>query len=309
MNVKTAKVFCDLVETMSFTQAARKHGITESAVSQRITALERELKSELILRSSHKFQLTPAGEIFHQCCREIARLAVEMGKRLEQVADTSRGTIELAACSSIGLHQLPPVLDRFRRDFPNIEINVRYEHTDRVYELVLDSTVNLGLVAYPRRLPGLAIDPFRLERLVLVCHPQHSLATRTVVRLRELKDRKFVAWTEIRSSPIFKGFPPDLRFKFEPVHEFNEVEMVKRAVEMDEGIAILPEALVREEVASRRLAAVPFEDGGHTEPLAVIYRESRTLSPVMENFIQALKQPEPYPSPTGVERVAEPGGN
>jgi DNA-binding transcriptional LysR family regulator len=297
MQIETLKIFCDLVETKSFTRTAERHGVTQSAITQQLWALEREFKSVLVLRSllrSRKtFQLTPEGEVCHQYCLEIARLTVEMGKRLQQAKDTSAGIIELAACFSIGLHQLPPVLDRFRRDFPAVEVRVRYEHIDRVHELVMENEVDLGLVAYPRRLPGLAIDPFRHERLMLVCHPQHLLAARPAVTVRDLKEQKFVAWKEIHSSPFLKTIPNNLRHFFKPFHEFNEVEMVKRVVEMDGGIAILPEAVVREEVASQRLAAVPFEDGGYTEPLAVIYRQSWTLSPAMENFIKALKQPEP----------------
>ena len=298
MQIETLKIFCDLAETKSFTRTAERHGVTQSAISQQLAAMERELKTVLVLRNRKTFQLTPAGEFCHQYCLEIARLSVEMDKRFQQARDTSAGTIELAACFSIGLHQLPPVLDRFRRDFPAVEVRVRYEHIDRVHELVMENEVDLGLVAYPRRLPGLAIDPFRHERLMLVCHPQHPLAARPAVTVRDLKEQKFVAWTEIRFSPFLKTIPNNLRHLFQPTHEFNEVEMVKRVVEMDGGIAILPEALVREEVAGRRLAAVPFEDGGHTEPLAVIHRHSRALSLAMANFVQLLKQPEPEEIPS-----------
>jgi DNA-binding transcriptional LysR family regulator len=292
MQIETLRVFCDLVETRNFTRTAKRHGVTQSAISQQLWAMEREFKSVLALRSHSRFQLTPEGEICHQRCLEILRLAVEMSERLQQARDISDNLIELAACYSIALHQLPPILDQFRRDFPAVEARVRYEHIDRVHELVLEKKVHLGLVAYPRRQPGLAIDPFRHERLMLVCHPQHPLAARPAVTVMELKGQKFVAWKEIRSSPIFKGLPQILRQQLEPIHEFNEVEMVKRVVEMDGGIAILPEFTVREEVASHRLAAVPFEDGGHTEPLAVIYRNNRKLSPAMMNFVQTLKQPE-----------------
>jgi DNA-binding transcriptional LysR family regulator len=71
------------------------------------------------------------------------------------------------------------------------------------------------------------------------------------------------------------------------------VELVKRMVEMDEGVAILPEALVRPEMADHRLAAVPFAAGGCTEPLAVIYRKKKKLTPAMNHFINVLKQPAP----------------
>jgi len=293
MQIETAQVFCDLAETGSFTQSAKRNGITQSAVSQQIATMERILGGRLIERDRRVFQLTPAGKICRQRCQEITRLAIEMGKRLRQAGDAAAGLIELAACHSIGLHQLPPVLERFRRDFPKIEINVRYGHIDRVHELVLADEVDLGLVAYPRRLLGLAIDLFRHERLMLVCHPAHPLAARRAVRVRDLKDQKFVAWTEIHSSPFVKSIPGNLRHHFEPLHEFDQVEMVKRVVEMDAGIAILPEAIVWEEVAGRRLAAVPFAGGGHTEPLAVIYRRTRPLSSAMKNLIKVLKEPEP----------------
>jgi len=163
---------------------------------------------------------------------------------------------------------------------------------------VLDNAVDLGLVCYPRRLHGLTIDPFRHERLVLVCHPQHPLASRPAVMITELMGQKFVAWNEIRWSPFLRSVPDNQRHLFEPQHEFNEVEMVKRVVEMGEGIAFLPETLVMPELASQRLAAVPFENGGCTEPLAVIYRERKTLSPAMTNFIKALKQPTLNSQPT-----------
>jgi DNA-binding transcriptional LysR family regulator len=153
--------------------------------------------------------------------------------------------------------------------------------------------VHLGLVCYPRRLPGLIIDLFRHERLVLVCHPRHPLAACRFVTFSGLTGQDFVAWTEIRSSPFMKEIPNNLRHHFKPAHEFHEVEMVKRVVEMGAGIAILPEAVVRPEVAGHVLAAVPFDNGGCTEPLGVIYREDRKLSPAMTQFIQFLKQPEP----------------
>ena len=144
---------------------------------------------------------------------------------------------------------------------------------------------------------------------MLVCHPQHPLAACQTVTFSGVTGQRFVAWTEIRSSPFLRGIPSHQRHHFEPTHEFHEAEMVKRMVEMGAGVAILPETIVRSEVANRVLAAVPFADGSCTEPLAVIYRKDRPLTPVMENFIQVLKQPEPVespslagacPSPTGV---------
>ena len=291
MKIETLNIFCDLVETRSFTRTAERNGITQSAISQQLWSLEREFKSVLAVRNAGMFQLTPAGDLCHQRCLEIVRLTMEMDKRLQQARDTSAGTIELAACYSIGLHQLPPVLDRFRRDFPKVEIHVRYEHIDRVHELVLHNEVDLGLVAYPRRRPGLAIERVRDERLVLVCHPQHRFAGRPAVPLSALRNLLIIAWQEIPWVSFLKKVPDSQRHLFEPRHVFKEVEMVKQAVEKDVGVTVLPAATIESEVANHLLTAVPFEDGRHTEPVAVIYRKNRKLTPAMTNFIQTLKQP------------------
>ena len=245
----------------------------------------------LASRNNHFFQLTRAGEIYYQYASEIVRIHADAVRRILQLASDS--ILELAACHSIYLHQLPPCLKQFQQKFHAVQINVRYGLIDRVHEQVRENTVDFGLVCYPRRLPGLAVDPFRHERLVLACHPQHPLASRTTVTVPELKGHPFVAWNEIRWSPFLRNVPGWQRHLFEPHHEFDQVELVKRAVEMDAGIAILPEALVQSEVADHRLAAVSFADGGCTEPLAVIYRKKKRLTPAMQNFIIALKQPVP----------------
>ena len=176
MKLDALRLFCDVVETKNFTRAAERNGITQSAVSQMLQALEKEFGARLVDRRRHVFQLTPAGEICHQHSREIVRLAGELAQRMQQARDTSTGVIELATCYSIGLHQLPPVLRQFRRDFPKVEVRVRYGLVDWVHGAVMDDAVDLGLACYPRRLHGLNIDPFRHERLVLVCHPRHPQA-------------------------------------------------------------------------------------------------------------------------------------
>jgi len=208
-----------------------------------------------------------------------------------QMRRPSGGIIELASCYSIGLYHLSPILRQFRLDHADIEIRVRYGSIDHAHMAVINNEVDLGLVCYPRRLQGLAADLFRNERLLLVCHPQHPLAERSMIEIQELAEQKFIAWQEIQYSPFLKRIPKHRQHLFKPVYEFNEVEMVKRMVEMNEGIAILPESTVQSEIAGQQLVALLFENGGHTEPLAVIYRKQRKLTPAMTNFIKALKKP------------------
>jgi len=291
MQMGTLRVFCDVIESGSFSHAARKNGRTTTNASQLFSALEDEFGVLCAVRDARHFQLTPEGEACHAYCREILRLDRELDRQMQLARETSANIFELAACFSFGLHQLQPILRQFRQAFPRIQIQVRYEHIDRVHELVLHNEVDLGLVAYPRRRPGLAIERVRDERLVLVCRPQHRFAGRPAVPLTALRSLPIIAWQEIPWVSFLKKVPDSQRHLFEPRHVFNEVEMVKQAVERDIGVAVLPAATVVSEVANRLLAAVPFEDGRHTKPVAVIYRKNRKLTPAMTNFINALKQP------------------
>jgi DNA-binding transcriptional LysR family regulator len=185
MQMGAFRVFCDVIETGSFSRAAQKNGRTGANAGQMFRALEAEFGLRLAERNPQHFQPTPEGMLCHASCREILRLERELYRQMERVRETSANIFELAACFSFGLHQLQPVLRQFRQAFPGIQIKVCYDHIDRVHELVLHNEVDLGLVAYPRRRPELAVEPVRNERLVLVCHPQLQPMVRQFARNQE----------------------------------------------------------------------------------------------------------------------------
>jgi len=126
MHLESFKLFHDLAETKSFTRAAERNNLTQSALSQMLSAMERKLGARLVDRGRNSFQLTAAGEICHDHCREISRLLRDLDHQIQQARTDSGGVIELATCYSIGLHQLPPVLRLFRQNFPNVEFRLRY---------------------------------------------------------------------------------------------------------------------------------------------------------------------------------------
>ena len=208
--METLRMFCDLVETKSLSRAAERNGLTPSAVSQMLATLEQSVGPLVAVRHRKVFRLTPAGEIFCRHGLELLRLADEMARAIRAAKTAAGDVIELAACHSIGLHQLPPRLKQFQQDFPATKVRVRYGLIDWVHDAVTENAVDLGLVCYPRRLHGLAIEPFRHERLMLVCHPQHPLAARPAVTVAGLTGQKFVAWTEIRRSPFLRRVPHNL---------------------------------------------------------------------------------------------------
>jgi DNA-binding transcriptional LysR family regulator len=297
MQLASLRAFCHVVETGSFSAAAEKHGVTPSAISQIIAHLEKQWGARLFKRGRHGLgEVTPAGDAAYGVASTIVRLAGELHRALRHLRETADTEIRLAACHSIGLHQLPIFLDGFKGRHPEIQIKLRFGLIDHVHHDVQENETDLGLVCYPRRRPGLVVDLFRHEQLLLVCHPRHPLAARSAVALKELSGQTFVAWNEIRWSPFLRRIPDSRRHLFEPSHEFDQVEMVKGFVRLGESVAILPESTVSAEVAERSLAAVPFTDGDYTEPLGIIYRRAKKLTPAMHTFIHELKQASPAAS-------------
>ena len=290
MQIETLKVFCDLAESENFTKTAQINGVTQSAVSQQITALERTFKSLLIERSRKKFRLTPEGRVLYDYSKQITQIYDALDSRLHELRDIISGSIRLATIYSVGLHDLPPYIRKFMKSHPTVNLHVEYSPASQVYEDVLGNVVDLGLVAYPARDPKLEIIPLRKDPLVLICHPQHAFARQKSLKLTALAGQNLISFEP--DTPTRKAL--DKIFKergvvVKHVMEFDNVETVKRAVEIDAGVAIVPQTTVVQEIADRTLASVEIEEGQLVRPLAAIYKKSRVLSPAMKLFLAVLK--------------------
>ncbi len=290
MQIESLKVFCDLAETESFTKAAQINSVTQSAVSQQISALERTFKSLLIERSKKKFRLTREGQTLYEYSKQIIQTYESLHSKLQELKDIISGTIRVATIYSIGLHDLPPYVKKFMKSYPTVNIHVEYRRANQVYEDVLGNVVDLGLVAYPTRDPKLEIVPLRKEPLVLITHPQHPFARQKSVKLKALAGQKVIGFepdipTRKALDKILKEYDVEVKH----VMEFDNVETVKRAVEIDAGISIVPQGTVIQEIAKQTLVAVPIDDGDFFRPLAAIYKKNKVLSPAMKQFLAILK--------------------
>jgi len=292
MQIESLKVFCDLTETKSFTKAAQINNVTQSAVSQTISALERKFSSLLIERSKKNFRLTPEGDVFYDYSKRILQTCDALHSKLQEIENVISGNIRLATIYSIGLHVLPPYVKRFMKSYPSVNVHVEYRHDEQVYDNVLGNVVDLGLVAYPTRDARIEIVPIRKDTLVLICHPQHSLAERKSVKVKALDGQKFINFerdipTRRALDKIFK----DHRVTVQQVMQFDNIETVKRAVEIDSGVAIVPQETISQEVADGTLVAVELQNGAYSRPLAIIYKKNKVLSPAIKKFIALLKEP------------------
>ncbi len=291
MQIQSFKIFCDLVETESFTRAAQINGVTQSAVSQQISSLERQLKSLLIERSKKKFRLTREGELLYEHSRQMVSTYDSLLHRLQEVKDIISGTIRVATIYSIGLHDLPPYLKRFLKAYPTVNVHVEYQRANQVYDDVLGNVVDLGLVAYPNKDTRLEMVHLREEKMVLICHPKHPLARGKTVKLAQLDGQRFIGFEpDIPTRKAVDKVLRDAGITIKVVMEFDNIETVKRAVEIEAGVSIVPDGTVAGEVAKLTLTAIPIADADIGRPLAVIYKKNKALSPAMKQFIQLLKE-------------------
>ena len=291
MHIQSLKVFCDLTETESFTKAAQINNVTQSAVSQQIGSLERQFKSMLIERSKKKFRLTREGEVLYEYSKQIIQTFDSLHSRIQEIKDIISGTIRVSTIYSIGLHDLPPYMKKFLKGYPTVKVHVEYRRSNQVYDDVLGNVVDVGLVAYPSKEPRLETVALRKDRMVLICNPAHPFAKLKSVKLDAISGQKFISFEpDIPTRKAIDKILKDRGVAVQTVMEFDNVETVKRAVEIDAGISILPQGTVAQEVAKQTLSLVQMEDAEFFRPLAAIYKKNKVLSPALRQFLAILKE-------------------
>ena len=199
------------------------------------------------------------------------------------------GTIRISTIYSIGLHELPLYIKKFLHDFPSVNVRVEYRRSNLVYEDILHNSVDFGLVAFPQKLRQIEMIPFRNDRLVLITHPNHPLAKVAEVDMKTLAGHRFIGFDpDIPTRKAVDQIFRDYKLEITPVMEFDNIETVKRAVEIDHGIAIVPGATVQQEIRQGTLVAIPFKGKEFSRPLAILHRKGRVLTPAMRKFIETL---------------------
>jgi DNA-binding transcriptional LysR family regulator len=289
MHIENFKIFSDLVESQSFSRAAKLNGVTQSAVSQQLRAMEKHFAVLIVDRSQKQFRLTREGQKLYDSAKEILHRYEKLVSDLQEMKKVISGTIHISTIYSIGLHELPPYITRFLKEFPSVNVRVEYRRSNLVYEDILHNSVDLGLIAFPTKMRQLDVIPFLEDQLVMICNPDHPLAKKKSVEIADLAEEKFIGFdqdipTRKATDQMFRNQKVD----FEPIMEFDNIETVKRAVEINAGVSIVPSATVKQEMKQGLLKAVTIKGTNVTRPLAIIHRKGRVLTPAMKKFITTL---------------------
>lgn len=293
MDIESLKLFCDVIQLKGFTQAAAANSITQSAVSQRLKALEKRFGLPLIERHGSELFLTKAGEAVYKGARRILGELRELDEQVQGIDGQVAGSVKLATIYSVGLYELDPFVKKFLKSYPEIEVQIEYSRSNKIYQDVANGSVDLGIVAYPTNRPQLRWIPFLNDELVLICSPDHPFSRNESISLKKLTSQPFVTFQ--RDIPTRRALDEMFRKNGVAVTtkaEFDNIELIKRAVEIGLGLSILPSMTVKSEIQAGLLRALPLAEGPFMRPLAILYRRGRSLPPALKKLIAVLTEEE-----------------
>jgi DNA-binding transcriptional LysR family regulator len=274
--------------------------VSQSAASQHVQDVERRLGLTLFDRSKRPLELTPAGKLYFDLCRDLIRREEEFLRDLESLRRDVGGEVKVAAIYSIALTEMARLQEEFAENYPNARLHIEYMRPDKIYEAVLADQADLGLVSYPE--PGREITaiPWREEEMQVALAPSHPLAKMGVLEPRDLNGQDYVGFDEdLRIHRELDRFLRTHEVSLNLVLHFDNIQMIKEAVALGTGISILPARTVQPEVEQGRLVAIPLLAGGLVRPVGIIHRKRKKLNRAAESFI-ALLRPVPAARPEPV---------
>lgn len=291
MHIETLKVFCDLADLRSFSKTAEKHLLSQSAVSQQVAQLELTLKCQLLDREKRPLELTPAGELLYRACREILDRYGQFKSELNALKSSAGSRINVAAIFSIGMHSLPDYVKMFMVSYPNVNVHIEYFSAQRIYELVLSGDIDIGLVAVPKKDKRLEVYEFENEPLILACSPKHPLSRESQVDIHKLQFERFIAFEkDVPTREWIDNILQHYNVVVRPVMEFDNIETIKRAVEINSGVSVLPQTAILQEVSGGSITAIPFSNENFFRPTGIIVRKGKILSQAGRYFIELLRK-------------------
>lgn len=290
MQTDAIRLFCDVAQHRSVSKGASANGVTQSAASQRIRALEKELGVQLIDRSTRPLQLTQAGELYHRECRKIIERYEQLTAQISGkfTNGSLRGEVTVAAIYSAGIDLLNKIKADFEAHHPKVSVSISYVQPDVVYDRVQHEQCDLGILSYPERFRDMMSLPLRDEIMAVVTRPDHELAGAASVHAEDLSEYEMVNFDQ--TLPIGRRIRKHLREAgVEPniVSQFDNIDTIKTFVAQTGAVAILPRRTVQSEAAAGVLAVMPLEPR-LVRPVGIVYMRHREQSPLVKAFIDYL---------------------
>lgn len=289
MQVRNLQVFCDVVRRHSFSKAAADNSMTQSGASQAVQQLEEYLQVQLIDRSKRPFLLTAEGEVFHDGCLQILRQFESLTEEVRAIGQEVTGRASIAAIYSVGLSYLPQLQRAIKTQHPKAEVRYQFGHPDEVYRLVEQSVVDFGLVSYPQSSKTVVATAWREEAMVLAAVNGHNLTSKSEVIPDELVSEPLVTFApNLRIRHEIDRYLRHLGVTMQIAAEFDNIDSVKHAMEVNSAVAFLPRPTVQEHLADRSLVELRCPWLNLSRPLGIIQRRGGTLSRTARGMLELI---------------------
>lgn len=295
MELHQLEAFEAVVAHKSFTRAAEALYLTQPAVTRQIAALEAELKTRLFDRLGRTVQITTAGEALHGYAEQIVRLAREARHAVADIESCGTGRLAVGASNTLATYVLPPLLRRFRENHPRVEIAVHTGVSAQVLEMVRRNEADIGLVTAEVRDISLQVTALTDFETCVVVPPTHPLASRKSVGPEELAGNPLIlmeAGTNLRT--YVDRLLSAAGVAEQVALELDNVEAIKRMVEAELGLSLLPQVAVEREVEAGRLVALSLRNVPRAHRrIALVHRKDKYLSAAFRAFRELLTETTP----------------
>jgi DNA-binding transcriptional LysR family regulator len=288
MDLDQLHTFLEIVRLKSFSKAAQTCYRTQPAISAQVRQLEQDLNTSLFERLGTRIALTPAGKIFAEYAQQILDLRRQAQDAINELERVPRGELLIAANEATCIYVLPSVFSEYKKQFPNVQINVDRSYGSRVVEAVTDNLADFGITQLPVQERRLQVAPIYSDEIRLLVPAGDPFFMKKSITCRDLVGRPLLlpktGVTRTRLNAWFEAVESELQISM----ELDSTEMIKRFVMAGLGSSFVAVSHCQEEVEARKLAAIPLAPDPMIRQLGLIYRKDKALSKAALGFIQVI---------------------
>jgi DNA-binding transcriptional LysR family regulator len=289
--------FICVAQEGSFTRAAEKLYLTQPALSLQVKALEAEFGAPLFERRNRSIYLTEVGRMVLERAEQILGLVKQIHQDVAAHQGVQAGRVQIGTSDTTCLYVLPSLIQTFRQRFPTIEIHLTNKPSNEVAEFLKEGLVDFGIITLPLVDTYLETERLAWREDVIICHPDHPLAHRALHSKSEGQNEVLPAVLGeyplllLEEGSTSRKLLDQLFVETEiapQVTDLGSIEVIKRYVEINLGISIVPKVAVKQEVQAGRLHAisVPWLP---MRAVGLVLRRGGYLSPASQMFLTMLR--------------------
>jgi len=299
MDFDQLEIFLEVARLSSFSRAAEKRFRTQPAISSQIRALEEEVGARLLDRSGGRVSLTASGKLFFKYAEETLERRKTILNEIAETERVPRGEIVVGANEGTCLHILPGVFAQFKRDYPNVAVNIKRSDYARILDSILENVVDFGVVSLPVNDNRLAAQMIHRDELVVITSPKHPLAAKKSVAVAEVATYPLVLPKLGHTRDAINALFYDHQLKPQVAMELDSSELLKRFVAADVGVGFIPRSNIEQDIRAKALVAITLADVQIRRDLALVFRKDKSLSRAAKAFMEIAVKEKNFPTAAG----------